>query len=289
MLQIAIEAKSKADQEKFFIALTTLADEDPDFRIAWDEEAGQTIVAGRDERHFDIIVQRLRDEFEIGVHVGAPQVAYRETITRAREQDYTHRKIFAGQGQFACVKILFQPNGQNADFVFMSRVPDSAFPGDYAAGVEKGLRTILVSGPYAGFPMIGIKATLVDAAHHHTDSSASAFESAGRACFKEAAPSLGVRLLEPIMKVEVVTRHDYARDIVVDLKNRRGKIEGQETRGMDIVINALVPLSTMFKLEDALRSCSKGQARLTVSYAGYAPLPDDDDDPPAAAMALARR
>jgi elongation factor G len=288
LLQIAIEPKSKADQEKFRIALAKLTDEDPDFRVTWDEESGQTIIAGRDEDHLGIIVDRLRDEFEIGVNVGAPQVAYRETITRAREQDYTHKRIFAGQGQFARVKIAFEPNGQNVDFVFMSKAAGGAVPAEYAARVETGLRTMLRAGPFAGFPMIGIRATLMDGAYHDTDSSASAFEIAGRACFKEAAPKLGVQLLEPIMKVEVVTPQDCVRDIVSDLKNRRGKIESQKTSGMEVFVDALVPLATMFKLEDALRSRSKGQVRLTVSYAGYVPvpLPPDDRDPPAA-MALA--
>jgi elongation factor G len=289
LLQIAIEPKSTADEQKLRAALSTLAEEQPDFEVKWNEEAGQTIIAAMTELDLDIIVHRLLTEFEVGFKVWAPQVACRETISRAREQDYTHKRIFAGQGQFARVKILFEPNGHNPDFVFVSRVPDSAFPSDYAAGVEKGVRTILVSGPYAGFPMIGIKATLVDAAYHDTDSSASAFEIAGRACFKEAAPKLGVQLLEPIMRVEVVTPQDYIRAIVGELKSRRAKFESQESRGTDVVVAALVPLANMFKLEDTLRSHSKGQARLTVSYAGYAALPHDDDDPPAAAMALARR
>ena len=289
LLQIAIEPKRKADQEKLLAALSVLADEDSDLDVKWDEESGQTIVAGRDERHLEIVVYRLLHEFDLAVNIGAPQVAYRETITCAREQDHTYKRQFAGHGQFARVKVLFEPNGHNPEFAFVSRVHDGAFPGDYAAGVEKGVRTILVSGPYAGFPMIGVKATLVDAAYHDTDSSASAFEIAGRACFKEAAPELGVQLLEPIMRVEVVTPQDYIRAIVGELKSRRAKFESQESRGTDVVVAALVPLANMFKLEDTLRSHSQGQARLTVSYAGYAALPHDDDDPPAAAMALARR
>ncbi|WP_181180500.1 hypothetical protein [Mesorhizobium sp. B2-4-6] len=273
LLQTAIDPKKKAGEEKLRVAVSGLADEDSDVRVNWDEESGQTIVAGRDERHLDIIVYRLLHEWDLALNIGAPQVAHRETITYACEQDYTHKRQFAGQGQFARVKILFEPNGHNPEFAFVSRVPDGTFPGDYAAGVEKGVRTILVSGPYAGFPMIGIKATLVDAAYHDTDSSASTFEIAGRACFKEAAPRLGVQLLEPIMRVEVVTPQDYARDIVGDLKGRRGKIENQETSSMRVIINATVPLANMFKLEDALRSYSKGQAQVSVRYAKYAPLP----------------
>ncbi|AZO46483.1 hypothetical protein EJ073_00725 [Mesorhizobium sp. M4B.F.Ca.ET.058.02.1.1] len=288
LLQIAIEPKSKANQEKLLVALSKLADENPDFQVTSDEESGQTIIAGRDEYHLVIMVDRLRDEFEIGVNVGALQVAYRETITHACEQDYTHKRIFAGRGQFARVKIAFEPNAYNANFVFVSTIVDGAMPDEYVAGVEKGLRSVLSLGPFAGFPMIGVKATLVDGACHETVSSASAFEIASRACFREAAPKLGVRLLEPIMKVEVVTPEDYVRDIAGDLKSRRGKIESQEIRGMEVVVDALVPLANMFKLEDTLRSRSKGQARVSVSYAGYVPVPvpPDDRDPPAA-MALA--
>ncbi|SFO25880.1 translation elongation factor EF-G [Mesorhizobium sp. NFR06] len=287
LLQIAIEPKKKADEEKLGVALLGLADEDSDFRVNWDEESGQTIVAGRDERHLDIIVYRLLHELDLAVNIGAPQVAYRETITHAREQDYSHKRAFAGQGQFARVKILFEPNGHDPDFVFASRIIGGAVPDEYVGRVERGLRTVLRSGPFAGFPMIGMKATLVDGAFYETDSTALAFEVAGRACFKEAAPKLGVQLLEPIMEVEVLTPEYYVRDMVTELKGRRGKIQDQESQGM-VNINALVPLATMFKLEDMLRSRSKGQARLSVSYAGYAPVPMPPDDPgPSAAMAIA--
>lgn len=278
LLQIAIEPKKKADEEKLRIALSRLADEDQDLRVTRDEESGQTIIYGRDEHHLDVIAYRLLQE--IALNFGAPQMAYRETITYAREQDYTHNKQFAGQRQFARVKILFEPNGHDPDFVFTSRVPDGAVPDEYVAGVETGLRTMLRSGPFAGFPIIGMKATLVDGAYHQTDSSASAFEIASRACFKEAAPRLGVQQLEPIMKVEVVTPQDYARDIVGDLKGRRRKIENQETSSMGVIVNATVPLANMFKLEDALRSYSKGQARVSVNYAGYAPVPPATRDLP---------
>ncbi|RVC64269.1 MAG: hypothetical protein EOS65_07995 [Mesorhizobium sp.] len=287
LLQVAIEPKSKAGEEQLHIALLSLADRDTDFRVTRDEETGQTIVGGRDERHLGNVVDRLRDEFGIDLNVGAPQVAYRETITHAGEQDYTHKAMVAGQGRFARVKIAFEPNGRNADFVFASKIVGGAVPDQYVAGVERGLRSVLSAGPFAGFPMIGVKATLVDGAWHDTDSSALAFEIAGRACFREAAPRLGVQLLEPIMKVEVVTPKDYVRDIASDLQSRRGKIESQETRGIEVVVDALVPLANMFKLEDTLRSCSKGQARLSGSYAGYVPVPVPPDDPdPPAAMAL---
>jgi len=284
LLQIAIEAKSKAGEEKLRVALAKLADVDPYFRVTRDQESGQTIIADRDEDHLGIIVDRLRDEFEIGVEVGAPQVAYRETITHAREQDYTHKKVFAGQGQFARVKIAFEPNGHNPDFVFASRIVPGAIPDEYVAGVEAGLRSALSAGPFAGFPMIGVKATLVNGAWHDADSTALAFEVASRACFREAAPRLGVQLLEPVMKVEVETPEDCLGSVIRELHSRRGQIQDQETGEVAVVLHATMPLAKMFKLEDAIRSHSKGQARLSVSYAGYVPVlsPPDDRDPPAA-------
>lgn len=288
LLQIAIEPKSKADQERLLIALSKLADEDAFFRVKHDEESGQTIIAFMDEVDLDIIVDRLRHVFEVGVNVGSPQVAYRETITRTHAQDFTHKRQSGGTGEFARVKIMFEPNPDKADFVFASRIVCDALPSEYIAGVEKGLLTVLSAGPFAGFPMIRIKATLVDGAFHDTDSSARDFEVAGRACIREAAPRLGVQLLEPIMRVEVVTPGDCAGNVIAELHSRRGQIRGQETRGVVVVVNATVPLANMFKLEDALRSHSKGQARLSASYAGYAPvpLPPDDRDPPGA-MAIA--
>jgi len=285
LLQIAIEAKPRADEEKLRVALSTLANEDLSFRVKTDEESGQTIISGTGELHLDIIIDRLRREFDVAVNVGAPQVAYRETITRKHEQDYTLKRLFAGQGQFARVKVLFEPNGHNPDFAFVSRVPDGAFPGDYAAAVEKGVRSILVSGPYAGFPMIGIKATLVDAARHHADSPTSAFEIAGSACFKEAAPQLGVQLLEPIMKVEVVTPEDYVGRLIGDLNGRRGQIQGQKACGVVVVINAVVPLANMPKYVDNLRSMSQGRATYTMRFDHYAPVPRPDRDPPPPAVA----
>ncbi|PBB66345.1 hypothetical protein CK228_22600 [Mesorhizobium sp. WSM4312] len=288
LLQIAIEAKSRADEEKLRIALSRLADENPWFHVKWDEESGQTIVAYMDEPELDSIIERLRREFMINVNVGSPQVAHRETITRSHQQDYTHKKQFGGAGQFARVKIAFEPNAYNPDFVFASRIAGGAVPNEYGAGVEKGLRSALSSGPFAGFPMIGVKATLVDGAWHETDSSALAFEVAARACFREAAPYLGVQLLEPVMKVEVVTPADYAGSITGELKSRRGRIGDQEGRDVAVVIHAMVPLSAMFKLEETLRSRSNGQARLSAFYAGYEPVPmPDNRDPPPAAAAFA--
>ncbi|QKC82763.1 hypothetical protein EB232_15100 [Mesorhizobium sp. NZP2077] len=284
LLQFAIEAKSRADEGKLRIVLSRLADEDPCFHVKWDEESGQTIIAAMGEVELESIIDRVRREFNLAVNVGAPQIAYRETITRSHQQDYAHKKQFGGTGQFARVKIMFEPNAHNPDLVFASRIAGGALPNDYVAGVEKGLRSILSQGPFAGFPMLGVKAMLVDAAWHETDSSALAFEVAGRACFREAAPHLGVQLLEPIMRVEVVTPADYAGGIISELKSRRGQIQDQESRDVAVVIHATMPLVNMFKLEETLWSRSNGQARLSTFYARYAPLSDDRDPPPAAAV-----
>jgi elongation factor G len=273
VIQIAIEPKTKGDQEKMGLALNRLAAEDPSFRVKTDEESGQTIIAGMGELHLDILVDRMRREFKVEANVGAPQVAYRETITRAHEQDYTHKKQTGGTGQFARVKILFEPNAESEDFVFESKIVGGAVPKEYIPGVEKGINSVMGSGPFAGFPMIGVKATLIDGAFHDVDSSVLAFEIASRACFKEAAPKLGVQLLEPIMKVEVVTPEDYVGNVIGDLNSRRGQIQGQETRGVAVVVNAMVPLANMFKYVDNLRSMSQGRAQYTMQFDHYEPVP----------------
>jgi len=273
VIQIAIEPKTKGDQEKMGIALHRLAAEDPSFRVKTDEESGQTIIAGMGELHLDIIVDRMRREFKVEASVGAPQVAYRETITRAHEQDYTHKKQTGGTGQFARVKIMFEPDAEGGDFKFESKIVGGAVPKEYIPGVEKGINSVLSSGPFAGFPMIGVKATLIDGAFHDVDSSVLAFEIAGRACFREAAPKLGVQLLEPIMKVEVVTPEDYVGNVIGDLNSRRGQIQGQESRGIAVVVNAMVPLANMFKYVDSLRSMSQGRAQYTMQFDHYEPVP----------------
>ncbi|MFZ1679606.1 MAG: elongation factor G [Rhizobiaceae bacterium] len=273
VIQIAIEPKTKADQEKMGLALNRLAAEDPSFRVRTDEESGQTIIAGMGELHLDIIVDRMRREFKVEANVGAPQVAYRETITRRHEQDYTHKKQTGGSGQFARVKIVFEPNEAGEDFVFDSKVVGGSVPKEYVPGVEKGIDSVMSSGPFAGFPMIGVKATLIDGAYHDVDSSVLAFEIAGRACFREAAGKLGVQLLEPIMKVEVVTPEDYVGDVIGDLNSRRGQIQGTEARGVATVVNAMVPLANMFKYVDNLRSMSQGRAQYTMQFDHYEPVP----------------
>jgi len=256
------------------MALNRLAAEDPSFRVKTDEESGQTIIAGMGELHLDIIVDRMRREFKVEANIGAPQVAYRETITRAHTEDYTHKKQSGGSGQFARVKIEFAPNPEGEDFAFVSKVIGGSVPREYIPGVQKGLESVLNSGPLAGFPMLGVKATLVDGAYHDVDSSALAFEIASRACFREAAKKAGAQLLEPIMKVEVVTPEDYVGDVIGDLNSRRGQIQGQEMRGNATVINAHVPLANMFKYVDTLRSMSQGRAQYTMQFDHYAPVPN---------------
>ncbi len=273
VIQIAIEPKTKNDQEKMGLALNRLAAEDPSFRVRSDEESGQTIIAGMGELHLDIIVDRMRREFKVEANVGAPQVAYRETITRMHEQDYTHKKQTGGTGQFARVKIVFEPNTEGEEFVFESKIVGGAVPKEYIPGVQKGIESVMGSGPFAGFPMIGVKATLIDGAFHDVDSSVLAFEIASRACFKEAAPKLGVQLLEPVMKVEVVTPEDYVGNVIGDLNSRRGQIQGQESRGIAVVVNAMVPLANMFKYVDNLRSMSQGRAQYTMQFDHYEPVP----------------
>ncbi|CAG0986010.1 MAG: elongation factor G [Rhizobiaceae bacterium] len=274
VIQIAIEPKTKGDQEKMGLALNRLAAEDPSFRVKTDEESGQTIIAGMGELHLDIIVDRMRREFKVEASVGAPQVAYRETITRRTEEDYTHKKQTGGTGQFARVKIIFEPNPDGDDFVFESKIVGGSVPKEYIPGVEKGIQSVLSSGPLAGFPMLGIKATLIDGAFHDVDSSVLAFEIASRACFREASKKAGAQLLEPIMKVEVVTPEDYVGSVIGDLNGRRGQIQGQESRGVAVVVNAMVPLANMFKYVDNLRSMSQGRAAYTMQFDHYEPVPN---------------
>ncbi|MDP3898573.1 MAG: elongation factor G [Mesorhizobium sp.] len=273
VIQIAIEPKTKGDQEKMGQALYRLAAEDPSFRVKTDEESGQTIIAGMGELHLDIIVDRMRREFKVEATVGAPQVAYRETITRVKEKDYTHKKQTGGTGQFARVKIVFEPNPDGDEFKFESKIIGGSIPKEFIPGVEKGILSVLSSGPVAGFPMLGVKATLIDGAFHDVDSSVLAFEIAARACFREAAKEAGAQLLEPIMKVEVVTPEDYVGNVIGDLNGRRGQIQGQESRGVAVVVNAMVPLANMFKYVDNLRSMSQGRAQYTMQFDHYEPVP----------------
>jgi len=272
VIEIAIEPKTKADQEKMGLALNRLAAEDPSFRVKSDEESGQTIIAGMGELHLDIIIDRMRREFKVEANIGQPQVAYRETITRAAEIDYTHKKQSGGSGQFARVKIIFEPH-EGDEFIFESKIVGGAVPKEYIPGVQKGIDSVMGAGPLAGFPMLGVKATLIDGAYHDVDSSVLAFEIAARAAFREGAQKAGAQLLEPIMKVEVVTPEDYMGDVIGDLNSRRGQISGTEARGIAAVVNAMVPLANMFGYVNTLRSMSQGRAQYTMQFDHYEPVP----------------
>ena len=273
VIEIAIEPKTKVDQEKMGTALHRLAAEDPSFRVKSDEESGQTIIAGMGELHLDILVDRMKREFGVEANIGTPQVAYRETITREAEIDYTHKKQSGGSGQFARVKILFEPNPETEEFEFDSKIVGGNVPKEYIPGVKKGIESVMSSGPVAGFPMLSVKATLLDGAYHDVDSSVLAFEIAARAAFRQGAREAGAKLLEPIMKVEVVTPEDYMGDIIGDLNSRRGQISGTEARGVSNVVNAMVPLANMFGYVSNLRSMSQGRAQFTMQFDHYEQVP----------------
>ena len=273
VIEIAIEPKSKADQEKLGVALQKLAAEDPSFRVSTDQESGQTILKGMGELHLDIKVDILRRTYKVDANIGAPQVAYREKLTRRVEQDYTHKKQTGGTGQFARVKIIFEPNEAGAGNVFESKVVGGAVPKEFVPGVEKGINSVMGAGILAGFPVVDVKATLIDGAFHDVDSSVLAFEIASRAAFREALQKGGSVLLEPIMKVEVVTPEEYTGSCIGDLNSRRGQIQGQDVRGNANVINAMVPLANMFGYVNQLRSFSQGRATFTMQFDHYEQVP----------------
>ncbi|WP_299821224.1 elongation factor G [uncultured Roseibium sp.] len=273
VIEIAVEPKTKSDQEKMGLALNRLAAEDPSFRVKTDEESGQTIIAGMGELHLDIIVDRMKREFKVEANIGAPQVAYRETITKVAEVDYTHKKQSGGSGQFARIKLTIEPAEANEGFVFESKIVGGNVPKEYIPGVSKGIESVMSSGPIAGFPMLDIKATLTDGAYHDVDSSVLAFEIAGRAGFREGIQKAGPKLLEPIMKVEVVTPEDYMGDVIGDLNSRRGQIAGTENRGVVTVITAMVPLANMFGYVNNLRSMSQGRAQYSMVFDHYEQVP----------------
>jgi elongation factor G len=285
VIEIAVEPKTKADQEKMGQALARLATEDPSFRVAVDHESGQTIIKGMGELHLEIIVDRMKREFKVEANVGAPQVAYRETISRAADVDYTHKKQTGGSGQFARVKIRFEPLPPGSGYQFENDVVGGNVPKEYIPGVEKGLKGSLDSGVLAGFPVIDFKASLYDGAYHDVDSSALAFEIAARAAFKEGIAKAGPKLLEPIMRVEVVTPRDYMGDVIGDLNSRRGRITGQDQRGNAEVINAMVPLANMFGYVNTLRSMSQGRAQYTMHFDHYEQVPQAVADEVRAKMA----
>ncbi len=272
VIQLAVEPKSTADQEKMGLALSKLASEDPSLRV-FTNESGQTNIAGMGELHLEIIVDRMKREFKVEANIGAPEVAYRETITSATDIDYTHKKQSGGAGQFARVKIKFEPGETGSGFVFESKIVGGSIPKEFIPGVEKGLQNIMSTGVVAGYPVIDFKATLLDGAFHDVDSSVLAFEIAAKAAFREGMAKANPKLLEPVMKVEVVTPEDYMGDIIGDLNSRRGSIQNMEPRSNAQVITAHVPLSEMFGYVNTLRSMSQGRAQYSMEFDHYAQVP----------------
>jgi len=273
VIEIAVEPKTKADQEKMSQALQRLAAEDPSFRVSVDHESGQTIIKGMGELHLDILVDRMKREFKVEANIGAPQVAYRETITKTSEISYTHKKQTGGSGQFAKIDLIFEPGEPGEGFVFDSKIVGGNVPKEYIPGVEKGLNMAKENGIIAGFPVLDFKVTLVDGAYHDVDSSVMAFEIAAKTAFKEGMQKSGAQLLEPMMKVEVVTPEEYMGDIIGDLNSRRGMVQGMEDRGNAKVITAMVPLANMFGYINNLRSMSQGRANYTMQFDHYEPVP----------------
>jgi elongation factor G len=274
VIEMAVEAATKADQEKLGTALQKLAGEDPSFSVSTDQESGQTIIKGMGELHLDIKIDILRRApYNIKVNVGAPQVAYRETIRRQTEIDYTHKKQSGGSGQFARVKLVIEPNETGKGFEFESKIVGGTVPKEYIPGVEKGLNSVMSSGPLAGFPVVDVKVALIDGAYHEVDSSALAFEIAARAALREGIEKASPALLEPIMKVEVVSPEEYVGSVIGDLNSRRGQIQGQDMRGNANVITAFVPLANMFGYVNQLRSMSQGRASYTMQFDHYEQVP----------------
>ncbi len=284
VIEVAVEPKTKSDQEKMGVALNRLAQEDPSFRVSIDHESGQTIIKGMGELHLEILVDRMKREFKVEANVGAPQVAYRETITKAVEQDYTHKKQTGGAGQFARVKIRFEPL-EGGGYQFENAVVGGAVPKEYVPGVQKGLDAARDTGVIAGFPMIDFKATLIDGAYHDVDSNVMTFDIAARACFREGIAKAGPKLLEPVMRVEVVTPEEYMGDVIGDLNSRRGQINGMDSRGIARVITAMVPLANMFGYVNNLRSMSQGRAQYTMHFDHYEQVPQAVADEVRAKMA----
>ena len=275
VIEIAVEPKTKADQEKMSTGLARLAAEDPSFRVETDLESGQTIMKGMGELHLDILVDRLKREFKVEANIGAPQVAYRETIGHEVEHTYTHKKQSGGSGQFAEVKMIISPTEPGEGYSFESRIVGGAVPKEYIPGVEKGINSVMDSGPLAGFPVIDFKVALIDGKFHDVDSSVLAFEIAARMGMREGMRKAGAKLLEPIMKVEVVTPEEYTGGIIGDLTSRRGQVQGQDTRGNAIAIDAQVPLANMFGYINTLRSMSSGRANFTMQFGHYEPVPQN--------------
>lgn len=278
VIEIAVEPKTKNDQEKMSQGLARLAAEDPSFRVETDLESGQTIMKGMGELHLDILVDRLKREFKVEANIGAPQVAYRETIGHEVEHTYTHKKQSGGSGQFAEVKMIIAPTEPGEGYSFESRIVGGSIPKEYIPGVEKGIKSVMDSGPLAGFPVIDFKVALIDGKFHDVDSSVLAFEIAARMAMREGMRKAGAKLLEPIMKVEVITPEEYTGGIIGDLTSRRGQVTGQEPRGNAIAVDVFVPLANMFGYINNLRSMSSGRANFSMSFDHYEPVPQNISD-----------
>jgi elongation factor G len=275
VIELSVEPKTKADQEKMGIALNRLSAEDPSFRVSTDHESGQTIIKGMGELHLDIIVDRMKREFKVEANVGAPQVAYRESLSRAVEVDYTHKKQSGGSGQFGRVKIQVAPGERGSGITFIDEIKGGNIPREYIPSVEKGMRESAENGHMIGFPIIDFEIKLVDGAYHDVDSSALAFEIAGRAAMREVAAKAGIKLLEPVMKVEVVTPEDFMGDVIGDLNSRRGQIQGTDSRGNAQIVEAMVPLANMFGYVNQLRSFTQGRAQYTMQFSHYEEVPSN--------------
>ena len=274
VIEVAVEPKTKADQEKMGVALGRLAAEDPSFRVTSDHDSGQTIIKGMGELHLDILVDRMKREFKVEANVGAPQVAYRETITTEADIDYTHKKQSGGAGQFARVKMVIKPGEPGCGLDFENKVVGGNIPKEYIPGVEKGIGAAMTFGVVAGFPVTDVKVVLYDGAFHDVDSSVMAFELAGRAGFREGLQKAGPKLLEPVMRVEVVTPEDFVGDVIGDLNSRRGQVQGMEPQGVNTLVKAMVPLATMFGYVNNLRSLTQGRASYSMFFEKYEQCPE---------------
>jgi len=273
VIELSVEPKTKADQEKMGVALNRLAAEDPSFRVSTDHESGQTIIKGMGELHLDILVDRMKREFKVEANVGAPQVAYRESLAKSVDLDYTHKKQSGGSGQFGRVKVTVTPGERGSGVTFIDEIKGGNIPREYIPSVEKGMRETAETGSLIGFPIIDFEIRLTDGAYHDVDSSALAFEIAGRGAMREAAQKAGIKLLEPIMKVEVVTPEDFMGDVIGDLNSRRGQIQGTDSRGNAQVVEAMVPLANMFGYVNQLRSFTQGRAQYTMQFSHYDEVP----------------
>jgi len=278
VIEVAVEPKTKADQEKMGLALARLAAEDPSFRVTTDHESGQTIIKGMGELHLEILVDRMKREFKVEANVGAPQVAYRESLAKAVDVDYTHKKQSGGSGQFGRVKVSVAPGERGSGVQFFDEVKGGNIPREYIPSVEKGMRETAETGSLIGFPIIDFEIHLLDGAYHDVDSSALAFEITGRAAMREAAQKAGIKLLEPMMKVEVVTPEDFMGDVIGDLLSRRGQVQGQDNRGNAMVVEAMVPLANMFGYVNQLRSFTQGRAQYTMQFSHYEEVPQNVAD-----------